>query len=288
MSSLRDILLSMDQSLKSIAQSLERLTAQSQNVQPSLLEEETNLDEIIQGDEINPDHKESQLFMDITGVYMQEERDRIKAGKSKKAARRVSVNLGDVIVKFFTKELSSIPQLSIERSKIGGLIVFSMNGEPVAVLKFLTDLGYSRSERFYDVIQDVQNLAEEEFGVAKDNVFFLISSLFNGIEKSFVEQNIGENLVSTQEFLLNKKLVRSFLNNYISNAPFKNPNSNIYFMAAELHPNVLANDILEDLNRITGLNDYQEMIHGVNVYDWFSSIEDLIDEISNIGKFTLK
>lgn len=279
MSSIEDILLSINESLKSIALSLEKLTS-------TTTKEEEQDEEIIFGDEINPNHKESQLFMKITGVYMKEEIERQRTGKNKKAARRISVKLGEELIGFFSQELSnSISNLRIERSKIGGLIVFSIEETPIAVLKFLTDLGYSRSERFYDVIQEVQGLAADEFGLDKENVFFLISSLYNGIEKSYVEKTIGETLESNQDFLLNKNQVQTFINNYINNVPyFENPKSNIFFMAAELHPNNLANDILADLE--TTNSDYYLMINNVNHYTWLSSIETLVDEIKDISNAT--
>ncbi|MEH7502911.1 hypothetical protein V7152_13020 [Neobacillus drentensis] len=284
MSSLKDILLSIDESLKSIALSLEKLNSTSSPDEKLALSSNENDEEIVFGDEINPDHKESQLFMDITGVYINEEMERQRAGKSKKAARRVSVKLGEVLVQFFSNELSnSIMDLKIERSKIGGLIIFTVEETPIAVLKFLTDLGYSRGERFYEVIQEVQNLAEDVFGVEKDNVFFLISSLFNGIEKSYVEKMIGETLESNQVFLLNKQQVQLFINNYINKASsYEDPRSNIYFMAADIHPNNLANDFLDDKD-----GDYYLMIDNVNHYDWLSSIETLVDQIKEIAKATL-
>jgi hypothetical protein len=270
--SLKETLESIDHSLKSIANSLEKLIVNEN-------QENTDTGEII--DEISPGNKESQLFMELTGVYMDEERERIKAGKNKKAARRVSVHLGEKIVDFFSTELPTIPGLKIERSKIGGLITFSKDGETFAVLKLLTDLGYSRSERFYEVIREVQLLAEDEFTVDSDNVFFLISSLHNGIEKSYVERLLGEHIYSLHDFLLNKKQVRSFLDLYINNTPtFSSPKANIYFLASDLHPNVLAQDIINDLEY--GDSSYYEMISNVNNYEWFSHIEDLIYEINTL------
>lgn len=273
MEEIKNVLVSIDSSLKSIAKSLEKLTGEQVDITET---------EIIQGDEIDPNHKESLLFMQLTEVYMEEERERLRSGKTKKAARRISVNLGEAVIEFLNKELS-IPNLTIERSKVGGLIVFSQNEKPFAVLKFMTDLGYSRSERFFGVIDDILIQAEEEFGVERDNVFFLISSLQNGIEKSYVEQLIGERIESNTDFLFNKKQVELFVTNYINHIPYyQNPKANVYFMAAELHPNSLANDIQRDLDY--EVLDYYEKIHIVNEYEWLSSIEQLVDEITRLAK----
>lgn len=272
MNSLKEIFISIDHSLKSIAKSLERISHAPGDIS----------NEIIQGDEIDPSHKEALLFMDLTGVYMNEELERQKSGKNKKAARRISVNLGEAIIKFFTKELS-ISNLTIERSKVGGLIVFSQNEKPFAVLKFMTDLGYARSERFYEVIQDIQLQAEQEFGVDRENVFFLISSLQNGIEKSYVERLIGQKIESNAEFLLNNTQVELFLEYYIKGVPsYEYPKANIYFMASELHPNILAMDVQHDLDY--GDGDYYGMIHNVNNYKWLSSTTSLVDEITKLSE----
>ncbi|OCA85961.1 hypothetical protein A8F94_14030 [Bacillus sp. FJAT-27225] len=279
---IKEILLSIDQSLKSISQSMEKLTVTMANGTFQKKQEpkpERNYD-----GEIDLNSKESLLFMKITDVYIAEERARIESGKSKKAARRLSVNIGEELVEFFSKELFSL-RIEVERSKIGGLIVFSWNGTPLAVLKYLTDLGYSRSERFYEFINEVQTLAEEEFAVDKENVYFLIASLQNGVEKSYVENILGEAVESIHDFLINKKQVHNFIESYISGIPtYTHPKSNVYILASDLHPNVLANQILDDLERDSGLPDYYLFIDNVNNYEWQSWIGALVHQIKTLFK----
>lgn len=277
MTNIEKILSSIDASLKSISKSLAMLVNENEKE-----ETEEMPKELFYEDEIDPHNKEATLFMELAYVYMEEENRRIQSGKNKKAARRISVNLGEAIIKFFEKELD-VPDIKIERSKTGGLIVFRKMEQPVAVLKYMTDLGYSRGKDFYDVIKEVQQTAQTEFGVESENVFFLIASLMNSIEKPFVEKMIGEEIQSNLNFLSNKKQVQLFINNYLSGVTlFNDPKRNVYFMASELHPNLVGEDIRISLN--SGTLDYYETLHKVNVYDWYCSLDLLVCEIKGILK----
>jgi hypothetical protein len=273
MSNLEKILLSINESLKKIAGSLEKIAGANNN-DLSIIDEtdilKEKLSKVTQGLFTN---LEAQLFNMLTDVYLNEEIERVRSNRSKKASRRVSIKLGLTLENFFSSHLN-IYGLRIERSKIGGLLVFYKEDNAFATLKYMTDLGYCRGERFYEAIEDIVSLSEDEFGVESDNVFILISSLFNGIEKNHVQQLLNLPIDSNYDFLTNRKFVDTFLDKYISAVEIlPQPKEQIYFLASELHPNVIAKDLLnEEL-------DKDAIMGYINNYHWLSSISKLIESM---------
>jgi hypothetical protein len=272
---LENILLSIDESLKRIAGSLEKI-AGAKNKEFDIIDE-TDI-HVLKEKLSNVTHElspnlEAQLFNRLTDVYLHEEIERVRSNRNKKAPRRVSIKLGLTLEEFFSSHLN-IAGLRIERSKIGGLLVFYKEDIAFATLKYMTDLGYCRGERFYEAIEDIVSLSEDEFGVESDNVFILVSSLFNGIEKTHVQQLLNQSIDSNYDFLTNRNLVDTFLDKYISAIEIlPQPKEQIYFLASELHPNVIANDLLNE--KI----DNDTIMDHINNYRWLSSISKLIESI---------
>ncbi|GMO00761.1 hypothetical protein [Parageobacillus thermoglucosidasius] len=135
-------------------------------------------------------------------------------------------------------------------------------------------LAKNSGERFYEAIEDIVSLSEDEFSVESDNVFILVSSLFNGIEKTHVQQLLNQPIDSNYDFLTNRNLVDTFLDKYISAIEIlPQPKEQIYFLASELHPNVIANDLLnKEIDNDTFMDH-------INNYRWLSSISKLMKSI---------
>lgn len=272
---LETVLLSIDESLKRIAGSLEKI-AGAKNKEFNIVDE-TGI-HVLKEKLSNVTHElssnlEAQLFNRLTDVYLHEEIERVRSNRNKKAPRRVSIKLGLTLEEFFLSHLN-IAGLRIERSKIGGLLVFYKGDSAFATLKYMTDLGYCRGERFYEAIEDIVSLSEDEFSVESDNVFILVSSLFNGIEKTHVQQLLNQPIDSNYDFLTNRNLVDTFLDKYISAIEIlPQPKEQIYFLASELHPNVIANDLLnKEIDNDTFMDH-------INNYRWLSSISKLMKSI---------
>jgi hypothetical protein len=280
------LLSSIDDSLKSIAQALQErnsLLASQQNEVDQHISIDTDFftnvnEQLLHAIKSYPSNLNSALFKELVNVYLNEETERIRSGKSKKASRRVSVNLGATLETFFANHLN-IPGLKVERIKEGGLLVFSMSGKVFATMKYMTDLGYSRGETFYEAINNIVDTSKRLFNLEADNVFIIVSSLRNGIEKSYVEGILGQEIESNWDFLINRKSVNEFVGKYLKRIEkFKDSRKNILFLASELHPNVTANDMLnEEINSSDILEDIEN-------YEWLSSIDELIESLKECSK----
>lgn len=217
-----------------------------------------------------------ELFMQVTKVYMEEEALRLANFKRKKAARRVSINLGTAIEDFFMEYLED-DQITVERAK-DGLIVFYKDAEPCATLKFMSDLGFHRGDGWYEYIDAVVKESQEIYGVTNDRVYFIIGSLRNGVEKPHVERLLGRPISSNWDFLTNEADVDKYLARYLAGvSALADPKKQVYFMASELHPNVLGDVLYEarDDEKKTA-----DLLKVAQEYRWLSDIQKLVNDLN--------
>lgn len=253
--------MSMERHVERIADSLEQLVSILSthfNLSPSPLP--TTSDS-------SPTSLEEEFFKRITRVYLEEEKlRRAKQGK-RKSARRVSEQLGNELATFFEQQL---PQLTVISRK--GLLLFFKDNNVVAAVKYHSDLGYYRGDSWYDYIETTVNLCRSEFSLPSDKVFFLISSMLNGLDNSYVQRILDRN-VSNNDLVTNRALLKSYLNTFVGAiTQLPNPYQQVYFAAAEIHPNALATEWLN-----TGLEPSV-----IKSYDWLKpSVSDLLQYLSN-------
>ncbi len=217
---------------------------------------------------------EGELFEKLTGVYLNEEIERIKTNKSKKSSRRVSVNLNKELKSFFEKHLGDI-NFEIERVK-EGILIFYVDGNPVAAVKLITDLGFCRSEDFFDVVNHIVGICKK-YEVERENVFFIISTLRNGIEKPYVEKLLAHTISSNDEFLKNHMWVKKFIEEYKSRVTgLPNPMEQIHVLASELHPNTLSEQLIH-------ASDFKDIYREeLKKYQWHSNLTELFTDLHEI------
>ncbi|MCX7568685.1 hypothetical protein OS242_01705 [Tumebacillus sp. DT12] len=223
-----------------------------------------------------PYSRTHELFMQVTKVYMEEEALRLANFKRKKAARRVSINIGTALEDFFMEQLDD-DRITVERAK-DGLIVFYKEEKPCATLKFMTDLGFHRGEGWYDYIKAVVKESQEIYGVPNDRVYFIVSSLRNGIEKPHVEKLLGRSISSNWDFLTDDTAVDEFLDRYLAGVPaLADPMKQVYFMAAAMHPNVLGDELYDSKKNES---EYARFVKAAEDCRWLSDINDLIGDLN--------
>lgn len=251
----------------------DRMNEQSQDVgNKELLSMEYNMEPITLFNGQSP-NKESELFRLLTGVYYEEELERMRTNNKKKAARRVSVSLGKVIVEYFDKYVDD-QDITVERHT-DGLVVISKNNVPLVVIKYMSDLGFCRGEKWYDTIRDIVQISETKYNVDASNVYFIVATLVNGIDKTNVEDTLGESISSNQDFLKDRHKVKEYLDRYINNIDtLMYPHKQVTILATDIHPNVIANELIINENK-------NEVLDKITEYEWFSSIDDLLSLIHN-------
>lgn len=215
------------------------------------------------------------LFKRITDVYVDEEVMRINTHRQKKSSRRVSVQLGSALETFFAEQLEGMG-VRIERDKKDGLLIFYKNDTPLAAFKYMNDLGYFRGEKWYGVIEKLVKACMERYGLGNDRLFILVGSMLNSVDKDHVEKILGISISSNTDFLHNHKLVAQYLEKYAAGVTSLNPESQVYFLAADMHPNVVASELLaRDEER-------DAIMLQIDDYNWFCSVEELVDSVKYV------
>lgn len=205
---------------------------------------------------------EEELFTLITSVYQEEERVRINNNLKRKSAIRISRNLGSEFVGFMA---SKLPSISVNSEK--GLILFAKQNKYFASLKTYTDLGFYRGEHWYAEVKEVINQSKS-FGISAENTLFFISSLKNGLDSHNIS-NFLNNTISPAGLLetKNRTLLYQFLEKYMSVTSIPQPDKQVFFLAADIHPNTVPLD-----SRLNQLN-YVD-------YSWLRpSVTELINTI---------
>lgn len=212
---------------------------------------------------------EEEFFKRITRVYYDEETLRRATQGQRKSARRVSEQIGGELTTFFAQQL---PQYNV--SSHHGLLMFYQDDSIVAVLKYITDLGYTRGDQWYDYINSILGICQSRYKVPPSNVFFMISSILNGLDNKHVKKILGKPITNA-ELIMNRTILESYLNSYVKEIKtLPNPTSQVFFAGAEIHPNVLATEWLN-----TGIEPKV-----LNTYSWLKpSVSDLIKNLSTIN-----
>jgi hypothetical protein len=277
MSQIKTLLESINETLKQLTRATERQNQILQKLLNERTEDEGNplegdlivdLEEVKGLSYIPVNVLNADLFKRLTDVYYLEEIHRRQSNRSKKSARRVSVKLYETLEDFFYEHIKGVKGLEIKRSK-EGFIVFKKDNISVASLKYMTDLGFIRGERWYEEMNKVVETSEKMYGTG--TVFVLIASLFNGVEKSHIEKILHHPISSVGDFLSNETLTRTFVDRYTDGLKVI-PKERCFILSASKHPNVMVDHLLKTENK-------EEFIQALDGEPWFSHIEDLIHQL---------
>lgn len=213
------------------------------------------------------------LFKRIINVYFNEEIERIKSNNVRKSARRVSVELGGAMCDFLNQQMQGT-DLGFNRFP-DGLIIINHGEKWVGAIKIISDLGFHRGEQWFKYAEDIVKHCNKKYGITSDRVFFVISSLRNGLDQKHVEKILNREIRSNWEFMNNPTLVHEYVGKFTDlTTCLATPRKQIYVMASELHPNVIADDLHK-------MNDVQkkETFKQIEEYEWISDITGLLEEL---------
>lgn len=212
---------------------------------------------------------EEDFFLGVIMVYFKEEQNRRANGFKRKPSRVVSESLRATTAVFLSQNL---PNLSV--SNADGLVVFSRDNTPLAALKIYSDLGYHRGTHWHTAVSQTLQQASTKYAIPANRVFFLITSMVNGLDSRHVESLLGQT-ISNANLLNNRHLLETYLDSYISTLtmlPF--PSKQVFLLAADIHPNPIATN---------WLNIGKQSIPNLTNYQWLRpSITELIRTLSSI------
>ncbi len=221
-------------------------------------------------------NENADLFKRIINVYFNEEIQRIKSNNVRKSARRVSVELGGTMCDFLNQRLQGTG-LNFDRFP-DGLILVTAGGEWRGAIKIISDIGFNRGEQWYEYAENIVNHCKTKYDISNDRIYFVIASLQNGLDQGFVEKILNREIRSNREFMTNRDWVNEYIKRFAElTISLAEPRNQIYVMASELHPNVVADDLHK-------MNDEQRrgVFKQVDEYNWISDINGLLNELRNL------
>lgn len=215
----------------------------------------------------------SDLFKRLIQVYSNEELERLKSNNKRKSARRVSVELGGTMCDFLNQHLIDH---GVESSRLpDGLVVLTYNGKYVGAIKLITDMGFTRGEKWFEYAEGIVEHCEKKYDLENNQIYFIVSSLRNGVEQGYINKLINEEVRSNWEFLNNRKITDEFVDKYAElTISLAEPKKQIYFLASELHPNVIA----DDLHKMTE-DQKRETYNQIESYNWINDLNELLEVI---------
>lgn len=202
----------------------------------------------------NPWMLEEELFCKTVKVYLQETVRKYVENLKRKSGVKVSKYLIPMQINFMKKYLQGYDVSEYT----GGVLVVSKDEVPKALLRFYTDLGFHRGTWWTKDIQEITTFANT-LNIPLENIFIIVLSNNNGLDNNHVCATLNQN-ISNKDILspTNLQTLRKYCTMYIDD--FKNllPNAHdqIFFLAGELHPNVVAQEIYENPSNIINISTY--------------------------------
>lgn len=213
---------------------------------------------------------EEELFLLLTKIYREEEEKKRSLGLKRKPSRTVSKKRNYEVEVYLEEKLDD--EFTVISDK--GMQLIKKRGEIVAVLKIFTDLGrYGRGSLWIQTIQDIVKDVHKEYGVSPDRIFFLVTSMINGLSNQHVRKVLGKNISNSDLVTPGyRRDLEQFLYHYVDSITvLPNPHEQIYWLSAEHHPNVLGIECVDHGERI---------LENLKDYNWLKpSITELIDYI---------
>ncbi len=215
---------------------------------------------------------EEELFRSITKVYYSAEKGRIAKGGKKKSAHLVSDGIRQCMMDFLREHLSE-PEYIVENQH-GGVLLVKRAHNSNMLIKVHTDLGYHRGENWNQTVKDLLNIAKNEYDIAADNVLFFVVTMVNGLDNDSVCK-VLDRKISNAALLQDRMMLNKYLAGYVKTLTvLPNPEEQVFFLAADIHPNIIAGEWLKANN---------QQGPDLSGYQWLNpSIQKLIAKIKEV------
>lgn len=245
--------------LKRIAHALERLLQlldeERRNAIQSKLSQKTNLS------------MEMRLFQRIVAVYRKEEIIKREHALKRKSSCRLSKQIHMVFLRFLIEHSSSL-EFEID----GGFIIGKKAEKVLLAIKLFPHLGGYRGKAWYKVVDKVAREACKQYQIDRGQLYLFVSSLVNSIDVRDVKHLTGKSYRSSSDILSiqHRSTLYEYLKLYVKRiSGLKEPDQQIYFLSANIHPNMLSLQLKD--------NDRESI---VMEQEWLKpSIADLINVI---------
>ncbi len=199
----------------------------------------------------SPMTPEEELFILTSNIYLDETRRKSAENMKRKSARKVSQELITMQINFLSKHL----QIYTIAEHQNGVIVISKDGIPKALVRFYTDLGFHRGIHWTSDITDIVSMANS-LNIPTSNIFLIVLSNANGLDNQHVCSTLNTN-ISNKDILdpVNLNILKNYCNLYANSFSSLLPSTSnqIFFLASNLHPNGIAEEIFNNAGAIIDL-----------------------------------
>ncbi|WP_258073357.1 hypothetical protein [Brevibacillus laterosporus] len=187
---------------------------------------------------------ETKLFQRIVAVYQKEEIIKREHALKRKSSCRLSKQIQMVFLRFLI-EHSQVIEFELD----GGFIIGKKAGKVLLVIKLFPHLGGYRGKAWYKIIDKVAREACKQYQIDRGQVYLFVSSLVNSIDVRNVKELTGKSYRSSSDILAiqHRSTLYEYLKLYMGRITgLKEPDKQIYFLSAGIHPNLLSLQVKAD------------------------------------------
>lgn len=210
-----------------------------------------------------------ELFIKIVNVYLEETKRKHDLGLKRKSGVLLAKRSAEVYIEFFNSHLKEGYLASEYEENPTFIIIKNKIETPIAIIRFITDLGYQRGNEFGKrELTDISELATK-LKIDKEKVFIVIVSMINSLSEPDVKKVLNDYTMTNKKLLDNPEELKKYVTEYIKSFSkiICNPKEHIFVWSYYLHPNVIADELY---NNEKQLKDYN-----------LNKIEDVITPILN-------
>jgi len=196
-----------------------------------------------QGGECRGPCAEKQLFAMLTRVYLKEEEVRVRQKLKRKSSQRISRVLHETMGDFLAQRLTGY-----EFAVVEGLLFAKKEGKVLAVLKCIPDLGSYDTHSWNATIARFVKQYQKRCQLTAEQLLFVVCSLSKSLDAAHAKALTGIEVWSGTA--LTAPAYREALQAYVRKCvetmeALPAPSRQIYFLSAEIHPNVLACQLIQ-------------------------------------------
>lgn len=186
---------------------------------------------------------ERRLFALLTQVYVKEEGVRVQQKLKRKSSQRISRVLHETMGQFLAQRLTAY-----EFTPSEGLLFATQAGKVAAAIKCIPDLGSYDTHSWNATIARFAKQYQKRHALAAEQLLFVVCSLSKSLDAAHARALTGIEVCSGTA--LAAPAYREALQAYVGKCvemveALPAPSRQIYFLSADVHPNVLAQQLIE-------------------------------------------
>ncbi|TGV30915.1 hypothetical protein [Brevibacillus parabrevis] len=185
---------------------------------------------------------EALLFLELVRIYVEEEEIRVRQKLKRKSSQRISRVMHERMGAFLAERIAGISVQVMD-----GLLFLQVQGQTVAAIKCIPDLGSYDTPSWNATIARFAKQYEKRYKLAPDRLLFVVCSLAKSLDAQHAKALTGIDVWCGSA--LTAPVYREALQTYVSKCveamdAVPNPRGQVYFLSPGAHPNTFACQLL--------------------------------------------